>query len=389
MKKVLFLLLALLSITLVIALPVLAQEKNRNVNLPESETVDHDYFAGGDQVHISGTVNGDAYVGGGTVIVDGKINGDLLTGGGNVTVSGNVQGDVRTGGGNVTISGANIGGNITVGGGNIIIDKSTIIQGSIVAGGGNIQVFAPVGRGITIGGGSVLIANSVGGDILAGVGELTLSPGANVAGDLAYWSENKANIAEGATVSGTVKQEIPRDKDQKQFSDVSKKVSGATAGFFLTLKIVDIIWLIIVGLALIFFFPNYTVRASDFVRTKFGWALLTGLIAIIVLPIAGVILFITLFGIPIAFILFFVFFLMLWIGRVLAIYALGRFALERTGNKNPKALVYIVGIVIYLILTIIPIVNFITDILVVLSGTGSLLAMKREYYSELRKKKLL
>lgn len=388
MKRVLFLLFALFSIALVVALPVLAQEKNRNVILPETETVNHDYFAGGNQVRISGTVNGDAYVGGGTVIVDGRINGDLLTGGGNVTISGNVQGDVRTGGGNVTISGANIGGNITVGGGNITIDKSTIIRGSIVAGGGNIQIFSPIGRGVTIGGGTVLIANSVGGDILAGVGELNLSPGANVAGDLTYWSENKANIADGATVSGIIKQEIPRE-DQKQAYDVGRKVGGVVTGFFLTLKIVDIIWLIIAGLALIFFFPNYTSRASDFVKTKFGRALLTGLIALIALPVIGIILLIILFGIPIAFILFFVFFLMLWIGRVFAIYALGRFATERAGNKNAKTLAYIVGVVIYLILTIIPIVNFITDILVVLSGTGSLLAMKREYYLDLRKKKLL
>ncbi|OGH17283.1 MAG: hypothetical protein A3C30_01625 [Candidatus Levybacteria bacterium RIFCSPHIGHO2_02_FULL_40_18] len=388
MKRIISSILVLFVLTLIVAIPVFAVEKNKNVLLPATEMVDHDYFAAGDTVKILGTVNGDAYVAGGTIIVEGKINGDLLTGGGNVTVSGNIQGDIRAAGGNVILNGADIGGNVTVGGGNITIDRLTVIQGSLVAGGGSVQIFAPIGRGVTIGGGSVLIGNSVGGDILAGVGELSLSPEANVDGNLTYWSENEVNIQEGASVSGKIKHETPPRAATKG-KDFDKGIATAIAGFALMVKLVDILWLIIVGLALMFFFPNYTTRASDYIRTKFGLALLIGFMALIVTPILGIILFITLFGIPAAITLFIVFLLMFWFGRIFAIYTLGRFVLAKAGNKNAKAWAYIVGIVVYLILTIIPIVNFITDILITLSGVGALLALKKIYYTELKQKKLI
>lgn len=389
MKKIAILVLALVFVAFFATLPVFAAEKPKNIVLPASETVDHDYFAGGDSVRVSGTVNGDAYVGGGTVIVDGKINGDLISGGGSITITGNIQGDVRVGGGNITLTGANVGGNITAGGGNITIDKSTIVQGSLVAGGGNIQILAPIGRGATIGGGTILIANTVGGSILAGGNELSLSQDARIAGDLTYWSENEVNIASGATVSGTVKQETPRTKNQVQARDIGNAVSGAIVGITLTIKVADFAWLLIVGLALIYFLPSFTLRTSDFVKNKFGWAFLIGLITLITVPVLGIILFITLLGIPAAFVLFFVFFLTLWVGRVFAIYTLGRFILNKANKKTAKGWAYAAGLAVYLVLTIIPLVGFLMDLLVMLSGVGALLATKREYYLDLKRKKIL
>src|SRR5687767_13900949 len=70
-----------------------------NVYLSKGEIINHDYFAAGNTVNLSGTVNGDAYIAGGNVTVDGTVNGDLLAAGGNVTILGKVTGNVRTAGG--------------------------------------------------------------------------------------------------------------------------------------------------------------------------------------------------------------------------------------------------------------------------------------------------
>lgn len=389
MKKVGILILSFVFVSLLIVLPVFAADKTKNITLSSSEIVNHDYFAAGDTVHVSGTVNGDAYVGGGTIIVDGTINGDLIAGGGNITIAGNIQGDVRAGGGNITITRATVGGNITAGGGNVTIDKTSNIQGSLVAGGGNVQILAPISKGATIGGGTVLVDNSINGNVLAGVGQLTLSQNAKILGDLTYWSENKADIANGATVSGTTKQEIPREKDQMRAYNVGKNVSSGIAGFFVALKFLDVVLLLIIGIVFIHFLPNFTIRTSDYVRTRLGWALLIGLITFILLPVVGIILFVTILGIPIALTLFITFFISVWIGRIFAIYAIGRFIMSKTSNKKAKTLAYVTGLIVYFILNIIPIVNFLTDLAVVLAGVGALLATKREYYLDLRKKNLL
>lgn len=387
MKKILTAFFCLILIFSAFTLPAFAQSKD-NVVLQKSEVINHDYFGGGERVEIAGTVNGDAYVGGGTVIVDGTINGDLLAGGGNITISGTINGDVRTAGGNIIFSQANISGNTTIGGGQITIDKSTVIHGSVVAGGGSIQIFAPIGRGATIGGGTVLIGNLINGDVLAGVGELTMSSDAKINGNLTYWSEDKAVISQGATISGTTKHEIPPKEDRKAYS-VGKTAGAAALGILFILKLVDFTWLLVIGLALVLLVPNYMTRSSEYTRKNFGWALLIGLIAVIILPVIGLILFVTLVGIPAALILFFIFILTLWIARILAIFALGQFVMLKMGGSKSQGWIYIAGLAIYFVLSLIPVINFITDMIITLAGIGTLIAMKKEYYTELRKKKII
>jgi hypothetical protein len=384
MRKVLTLFLSLFVVLFLIAVPVFAQTSNKNVVLRSSETVDRDYFGGGETVTISGTVNGDAYVAGGTVLVDGTINGDLLAAGGTVTISGTVTGDIRIAGGNISLSGANIGGNVTAGGGQITVDSSTVIRGSIVAGGGNLQILAPIGRGATIGGGTVILGNTIGGDVIAGTGQLTLSNSAVIDGDLTYWSENKAAIADEATISGTVKQEMPPKRDGEE---AAKGAAAAFAGFALFLKFADFAATFLVGLVLILLFPYFMKRSSEALRNKLGIAFVVGLVAVMVMPVLGIILLITILGIPLALLVFAVFAIELWLAKIFAMYAIGDAVLERTKTKTHGVLALIIGLVIYEVLTLVPVLGWLLQTVAIVSGFGVLLIMKREYYTMLHSKK--
>lgn len=391
MKKIIFLLFIFISLFFAFLSPAFAKEPQKIVILPKNEVVNHDYFGFGDRVEVNGTVNGDAYVAGGVVIVNGKINGDLLTAGGNVTVSGTVSGDLRAAGGNVTISGADIGGSVTLGSGNANIDSSTKIGKSIVAGGGNLQIFAPVARGATLGAGSILIANSIGSSVKAATRDLNLSSNAKIKGDLTYWSENDVNLSDGASVSGAITKELPKhrelNKNDRQFG---KDLAAAAVGLFIAVKLLDLFWLTIFGVVLVLLFPNFSIRTADYATKKLGWALLFGFLALILLPVVGVILFLTVIGIPLALILFFIFIFIFWIGRVFAIYALGRATLGILSDKNrSKAVGYLLGMLIYLVLAFIPLVGPIMNLVVSLAGVGALLATKKEIYSSLRKDNIL
>lgn len=393
MSKVLFSFLGIIAVSLILVAPALANTSEVKI-LPTDEVVNEDYFSFGNRSEINGTVNGDVYAAAGEVLVTGIVNGDFLAAGANLVISGEITGDVRVGGGNVTFSGAQIGGNVTVGGGNVTFDASTNVTGSVVAASGNLQVFAPVGKGANLGGGSILLANSIGGNVSAGANSISLTNGADIDGNLTYYSENEANISEGATISGSVKREAPKQGKEnmmtgEEMEQVKKDAGIALAGFVYAIKIIDVFWLIIVGLLFIYLLPVFTKRTADYAFHKLGWAFLAGLGVLIILPIIGIIFMITLIGIPIAFILFFAFFLVFWLGRIFTIYALGLFILGKLNKKDARGLAYITGIIIYIILSIIPFIDFIAGITISIAGVGALVITKGQVFKELRNKKLL
>ena len=109
--------------------------------------------------------------------------------------------DLRLVGGQVIISG-DIRGNVTVAGGSITLTDSAKIDGSLITAGGNINIFGPIGENVIIGAGNLTIGNRIGGDVNAGAGEIKLTSNASIAGDLQYYSREKAQIQEGAKVIG-------------------------------------------------------------------------------------------------------------------------------------------------------------------------------------------
>lgn len=386
MKKFLLLFFAFLLPALVISTPVFANTKEISI-LQKTETVDKDYFAIAERVEVNGVVNGDAYVAGGIVLVNGDIKGDLLSAGGNITISGNVTGDVRVAGGNVTFSDANVGGNVTVGGGNVTFDKASVVKGSIVGGGGNLQIFSTNGRGATLGGGSILIDGFIKGDVSAGANNLILASNANIDGDFIYYSENEAKISDGANILGEVKHEIPKQGKTKHKG--RGETGLALAGFIYAIKAIDIFWLIIIGLLLIYSIPIFSKRTAELATKKIGWAFLAGLGVLLFLPIVGVVFMVSIIGIPIALIIFFAFFLVFWLGRIFSLYALGLFVLSRFKKKDARGLAYITGIVIYVLLSIVPVIDFVASAAISIVGVGALVITKGQVFKELRSKKHL
>lgn len=399
MRKLFISILGLLIFGLLLISPAQAASSNEVMILPEDEVINEDYFSIGKRVEVNGVVNGDAYLLGGEVVVNGLIDGDLLVAGGNVVITGEVTGDVRVGGANVTFSGAQIGGNITAGGANVNLDSGTEVEGSIVAGSANLQIFSPIGKGANIGGSNVSISNSVGGNLSVGATNISLSKDAEIEGDFIYYSENEANISKGAEITGETTREAPKQgpsmgsideaSTDLNVSESSNNAGIAIAGLIYTVKIIDVFWLIIFGLILIYIYPKFSIRTAEYSLKKIGWSLLAGLALLIILPIVAVFLMITIIGIPVAFIAFFSFFLIFWLGRIFVIYAIGLWVFKRFNKKEHKGVAYILGMVIYIVLNLIPVIDVIVSFVVALAGVGALIITKGKLLKELREKKLV
>jgi cytoskeletal protein CcmA (bactofilin family) len=370
------------------ASPVVASSEKAvtTVVLRQDEVVVKDYFAAGDTVTLSGTVNGDAYVAGGNVIVDGTVNGDLLAAGGNITIRGKVRDDVRVAGGQVMVSGS-VGRNITALGGSVTVADTASVSGSLTGAAGSVAVFAPIGREVNIGAGQLTLDTLVNGDVQAGVGQLTLTPNAKVTGDLTYWSEEKAQIAQGAVVTGKSVHNLPPRYDEDKRLDMKKNEEWG--GINPVFNLFSFLAALVVGLLITTFMPVQATRTADTLLKKPLLSLGVGVLSMVLAPFLFVLLFVTLIGIPLDLILLAGYLLLIYLAKIFVGIAIGMKSMELINKKIGLGWSLVVGLFIYYVLTMVPVLGFFFWMLAGFAGLGAVLIDRKNTYIEFREKKLI
>ncbi len=355
----------------------------RDIVLGRDETLDKDFFAAGNNITISGTVNGDTYLAGGNVLVEGTINGDLITAGGIVNIRGTVNGNVRAVGGNITITGP-VTHNASIAGGNIDLTDSANVGNNLIIAGGNVIVLAPIAKDISAVCGQLNIGNTVGGDVNTRVGQMTLNPSANIAGNLNYWSNNKANIQPGAVVAGSTTQYFP-PQQQAPGKNIVNTLVGLAAAF----KIISLISLFILGSLFWFVMPNYTQRTINTANQEPWLSLGIGILAAILIPILVFILLILIFTLPLALLLLGIFLINWYIAKIFIIIWIGQKILSLFNNPDATYLALLIGLIVYGLVTLIPILGGLIGLIVTLIGLGAIILEEQSFYKDLRSKKFI
>jgi len=336
----------------------------------KSQVIDGDYFAFGESVEISGTVNGDLYASAGQVIIDGRVNGDILVAGGKVSISGVVSQDVRAAGGNVTITGK-IGRNLTVAGGNVELAPSAGVSGSVVAAGGSVDIAAPVGAAAKVAAGTLVVSNRVGGDIEAAVGTLRITSMADIQGNVSYWSGEEAAVSEGARIQGKIVRNVPTERPRLIPAAIFAWLALVAASFVSTL---------ILGLLSIRFLPRFHQSVVTTLKER-PWASLgIGFIAAVVIPFACALLLMTFVAIPLALILLAAFLIVLYWGRIYVINRIGEAILGRLRPNSGRVAAFILGMLVYYLLALIPFIGWFVVLLVILFGIGAELIARKNFY---------
>ena len=333
--------------------------------LKSDEVFEKDYIAADDIVELSGTVKGDAYVFGGQVSVDGKVERDLIVFGGEVKISGEVGQDLRVFGGQVSVSG-DIKGSVTAVGGMVNILDSSKIAGSIVSAGGDVSISAPVGGNIRAAAGSLTLDSDIGGDVEAGVGQFKVGQDTKVTGNLNYWSDQEASIDPAAIVTG----ETNFNQLPKEFKEVPNKVDFQKnlARVKTTGKFISALALLLIGFLSIKLFPKHLDNTSNMI-TKNPWRSLgVGFAVLVLIPVTVVVLLITVVGIPLAFITLAFYFVALYFSKVYVVLWLGKKILAKSG----KYLAFTVGLIVYIVVTLLPGIGGLIGFFVLLFGLGAL-----------------
>jgi len=326
------------------------------------------------------------YVAGGKIFIGESVFGDVLAVGGDITVSGDVAEDMAIAGGSISILGSS-GGDIRIAGGDILVTGST--KGDLMVAGGAIDILPEVnvGRDVAIVGGAISFNGTVMGDarITGGrvdiggniVGNLTVEAeeiyirsGATIGGSIVYKGKDETilNVEEGATITGAT---VYEEGKLSGFAD--KKTLAA---FFGTLVIAKLVSFLAFGILAVIFFKKFSRGIVRGGLEHKGRAFICGLLTLIVTPIVSVILFMTVVGSFIGFILLFSYILVLSLAGVYAGIMLGSWIgkyLQKEGHGIVVDWKYaILGIVALFIIGLIPFVGWVVVLYLVLTALGSI-----------------
>jgi cytoskeletal protein CcmA (bactofilin family) len=298
-----------------------------------------------------GVATAETRLGGSTVVEEGETVSGLSVVSGSVVVHGTVDGNVEGVAGSVLITGR-VTGDVQVATGSLVIAPDAVVEGSVQAGAG-----------------SVTIEGAVGGDVQVGAETVTVREGATVGGDLEYDAQ-RADIAAG-TVAGSVVQRENLDVRVGPVPDFSPfaqpffgipQAIGAVYGLLASL---------LVGVLLLAAFPAFSTGVAGRVAESPARSGLIGLLALFAVPVALILLVITIIGIPLAVLGAILFGLAVWVGYIYGQFAVGAWLLERVGEENRWAGL-VVGLLVVALLGAVPFVGGLLEFLVLLVGVGAL-----------------
>jgi hypothetical protein len=287
-----------------------------------------DTFIAGGSVRLDQPVPGDLIAAGGNVDVDAPVAGDAVLAGGNLRATAKVVQDVYAAGGRVILD-APVGHNLRIAGGQVETGPMAEIGGNVTVGGGRVTLRGPIKGALRVAGGRVLIDAPVAGDVEATAGRLTLGPNARLAGKLRYRSRDELTRDPAAQVAGAVERVLlpgfgassPAGHERGRSRADGDRLVGP--GWFWTLGLMAVAALLVGAL------PATSLRVAENLRHRPGWSLLWGFIALVCIPVAALILLISIIGIPLALLALLLYGVLLLVGYVASGVALGQWSLAR------------------------------------------------------------
>ena len=332
-----------------------------------------DYFAAGNNIEISGEVKGDVYAFGQQVVIDGKVDGDVIVGGGTIDISGEILGSIRSMSGQILITGT-IGRNVTLIAGNAQLLYPAKIAGSIVCLAGNTDLAASIGAGARVMSSNLRVSGDIKNKLYAQVGELRLTSHALIGGDLEYSSNTEALIDPQAQILGKV------ITQPAAFSDVFK--GKWLEGFFLISKIagllMNFLFSFVIGWVLIRAYPHRLEAILHALTTNPMKSFGLGIMIVVILPLASLLLLITILGVPFALALMGFNVIFFYAAKTIPIMYVSNRYLTKLHLKPNSLSLFFVGLVIYFLLVRIPVVGILIALACLLFGLGASASSGRE-----------
>lgn len=330
-----------------------------------NETIDGTLYSAGNTVRVDGTVKGDLICGGQQVTVNGTVDGDVLCAAQSIKVSGHVTGNIRSVAQNITVTGK-VDGSVSIGAMTANISADSVIGRDLTIAAQDVTMDGAIGRDAAVVGRSFSTNGKVTRDLNVQASTVTLSDKASVGNNFAYVSEPDASVATGAHITGKTTHNLPpKNNPTPAAITVSAWLSALTLGFASFL---------LLGIALLGASPRMMAATAHAITKSPLGTLGTGFLTLFVPPIVSIFLFITVIGIPLAFVIFLSWLVALITAIAVSSHALGKVIITKLKWQerwqNFAALV--VGVFVIFLLALIPYVGGYIMFAALLWGLGGL-----------------
>lgn len=317
---------------------------------------DDDLVTAGRTIRVMGEVPGDVAAAGSEITIDGRVDGYVMSAGRRLTLVGQIGNDLWAAGETVNVE-SPIANNAMIAGRTIHLRSNAVVGHDAHLAGNDVTAEGRVERNLTIGaGGLAEIGGKVGGVVTARASRVTVLPDAVIQGDLFVKSAQPPVISPNARVMGQVHYERTLDTETWFMWPYRWLVVGVA--------------LLILGLVAVWFSPSWAAHVAVTMRTRVGASILSGIAALIVIPLAVAMLAVTVIGFPLAVVLTAIYILVLAMSSVVVAYRTGEWMLHRLWRSRWAFM--ILGVAIVSLGISLPAVGWAIAMLVLITGVGAL-----------------
>lgn len=329
--------------------------ETRQVKVTADQTINHNYYAAGQNIEIYGTINGDLFLAGENIIIDSaNINGDVFLVAKSVEIKGHIKGNVRAVVGEKLNLAADVEHNVSFAGKDFSLANTSSITG-------HLSVWAD----------KVDLQGSLVGDLEGGIKSLVLNNSIGGSANLYLWQAQDANwqISDTAKINGDLNYHALQEKTffkpeqvagSVNFIKFDKKQSEKTTADILWTMVLKFFSLLVVGMLALYFFKSFFHSAMAKVTAKPWQLVLWGLLFLVAGPLALLLVALTFIGLPLAVITLFLWIIMLYLAQVLSAWLLGWWLKHKFfSSKNWTDLsILAFGILVLILLAKIPVLGW-------------------------------
>jgi len=342
------------------AFQVISEE---NVYIPPSKTLEGPYCMVGQNVRVDGTVDGDLVVLASSLLVNGKVLGDLIVLCGETTVNGPIQGDIRLMAGDASIRNR-VQGSVTGLSDTLYLEEGGVVGRDLQFAANNFSLYGQVNRHLSATGQNVYIDGNINGNMrLARVSSLKLGEKAHIKGDLEYSSPEQASVASGAVVEGRQKWHPSAPEKTTAFSQYLV--------VFMSFLGLLLVWLVIKAL-----FPVVWDGLAGEVASAPWKTLVVGVLTFFGLPILGLLLLISIIGVPLALMLGVSYLFLIYLSRIIAGCVIGNIAGRVLGWQDSfhPFWLFLLGLSLVILLTNLPHAGRLFSVFAIWWGMGAVVS---------------
>jgi len=325
--------------------------------LPPGRVIANDLIVTAHTVRIEGTIEGDLIAFAQTVSVTGEVEGDVLVFAQRLHVTGRVDGNVRSLGEFHDLEGL-VARNVTLFGETVQLHSDAEVSGSFTSASESSTLDGRVGRDVIIFAETSTVNGTVGGDARLTGETIKIGPNASITGELSIHSGGEPDVSPGASIAtGPRIERTEDDSSGSPFGRIVWRFLAWSAAF-------------IYGLVVLFLAPRMVTRVVENL-SRYGVSIGLGALALLAIPIAIVIVCLTLVGIPLG--------LVALAGYVLAIYSaqvfvgswIGQALLGKSETKGEAIGRLAMGLAILHVAILVPVMGGIVSLAVTLWGFGA------------------